>query len=54
MAMVKGKSKLANRPGRDRDFRGFAENEVVSFESLLLRVLENVREADRNPEKQNG
>ena len=35
-------------------FRGFAENEVASFESLLLRVLENVREADRNPEKQNG
>ena len=32
-------------------FRGFAENEVASFESLLLRVLENVREADRNPEK---
>lgn len=32
-------------------FRGFSENEVASFESLLLRVLENVREADRNPEK---
>ena len=32
-------------------FRGFGENEVASFESLLLRVLENVREADRNPEK---
>ena len=35
-------------------FRGFSENEVASFESLLLRVLENVREADRNPEKQIG
>ena len=32
-------------------FRGFEENEVASFESFLLRVLENVREADRNPEK---
>ena len=32
-------------------FRGFEENEVASFESLLLRVLENVREADRNPGK---
>ena len=35
-------------------FRGFEENEVASFESFLLRVLENVREADRNPEKQIG
>ena len=35
-------------------FRGFSENEVASFESLLLRVLENVREADRNPGKTDG
>ena len=35
-------------------FRGFEENEVASFESFLLRVLENVREADRNPGKTDG
>ena len=29
-------------------FRGFAEEEIASFEASLLRVLENVREADRN------
>lgn len=28
--------------------RGFTEKEVSSFEKYLLRVLENVREADRN------
>jgi DNA-binding MarR family transcriptional regulator len=35
-------------------FRGFTEDEAASFESFLLRVLENVRDADRNPEKQIG
>ncbi len=29
-------------------FRGFSDEEVTSLEGLLLRVLENVREADRN------
>ena len=29
-------------------FRGFTEEEIGSFENALLRVLENVREADRN------
>ena len=29
-------------------FRGFTEQEILSFENALLRVLENVREADRN------
>ena len=28
-------------------FRGFTEEEIVSLEDLLLRVLENVREADK-------
>ncbi len=28
-------------------FRGFTEEEAASFENTLLRVLENVREADR-------
>ena len=35
-------------------FRGFTKDEAASFESFLLRVLENVRDADRNPEKQIG
>ena len=34
-------------------FRGFRDDEVSSFESLLLRVLENVREADRNDSNSN-
>lgn len=29
-------------------FRGFSEEEITAFETSLLRVLENVREADRN------
>ena len=29
-------------------FRGFTKDEITSFENALLRVLENVREADRN------
>ena len=29
-------------------FRGFTDEEISSFESTLLRVLENVREADRD------
>ena len=29
-------------------FRGFEEEEIARFENSLLRVLENVREADRN------
>ena len=33
-------------------FRGFSEDEVTSLENLLQRVLENVREADRNEKKQ--
>ena len=32
-------------------FRGFTEEEIVSFENTLLRVLENVREADRHENK---
>ena len=32
-------------------FRGFTEEEIASFENTLLRVLENVREADRNENK---
>ena len=35
-------------------FRGFTETEIAAFEKSLLRVLENVREADRNPDKFNG
>ena len=35
-------------------FRGFTEEEIASFESALLRVLENVREADRNESKSKG
>ncbi len=31
-------------------FRGFTEEEITAFEQSLLRVLENVREADRNPD----
>ena len=31
-------------------FRGFTDEEISSFEKALLRVLENVREADRNDE----
>ena len=29
-------------------FRGFTDEEITAFENALLRVLENVREADRN------
>ena len=32
-------------------FRGFTEDEITSFEDALRRVLENVREADRNESK---
>ena len=35
-------------------FRGFTEEEVAAFERSLLHVLENVREADRNPDSING
>jgi len=28
-------------------FRGFTDEEIISFENALMRVLENVREADR-------
>ena len=34
-------------------FRGFSDDEVTSLEGLLLRVLENVREADRNEKNRN-
>ena len=34
-------------------FRGFSDDEVTSLEGLLLRVLENVREADRNDKNRN-
>ena len=29
-------------------FRGFEDEEITSFENMLLRVLNNVREADKN------
>ena len=34
-------------------FRGFSDDEVTALEGLLLRVLENVREADRNEKNRN-
>ena len=33
-------------------FRGFAEEEAAAFESMLLRVLDNVREADGSDGKE--